>query len=156
MPMTQSDTSTTLLHEAAEAATGDVVLDFPGGLPGFPGSRQFRLEALAPELEPFCRMRSVGAPDLCFTLVPPGMLVPDYSVEIDEDHVASLGLQSADDAVVLAIVTLPPPPQPPTVNLLGPIVVNRTTGVAAQVVQHRSNHPVAFPCLPAASSPEVG
>ena len=46
------------------AADGDgfvdgAVLDFGSGIPGFPQSRYYRLENLAPELQPFCVMRSV-------------------------------------------------------------------------------------------------
>jgi flagellar assembly factor FliW len=121
------------------------ILDFAGGLPGFPDSREFRLEMLAPELQPFCLMRSVNENEICFTLVAPGALFPDYAIEIDEQHVASLGLQSADDVLVLAIVTLG---EPPTANLLGPLVVNRHTRAAAQVVQYQTRYRAAEPLTP--------
>jgi flagellar assembly factor FliW len=120
------------------------VLDFGGGIPGFPASRQFRLERLAPELEPFCVMRSVDETGISFVLVAPGALFADYTIEIDEQHVARLGLDSADEAMVLAIVTLG---DPATANLLGPVVVNRRTGVAAQVVQYQSNYKAAEPLV---------
>ncbi|HXQ62580.1 MAG TPA: flagellar assembly protein FliW [Acidimicrobiales bacterium] len=123
-------------------ALDDVVLDFGGGIPGFPASRHFAIESLAPELQPFCVMRSVDETGISFVLVPPGALFPDYTIEIDEQHVATLGLESADDAVVLAIVTLG---QPPTANLLGPLVVNRRTRAAAQVVQYQSSYRAAEP-----------
>jgi flagellar assembly factor FliW len=61
--------------ESAETAGGDggfvegAVLDFGGGIPGFPASRHFRLENLAPELQPFCVMRSVEEPNISFVLV---------------------------------------------------------------------------------------
>jgi flagellar assembly factor FliW len=133
--------------EAEEAADGDglvdgAVLDFGGGIPGFPSSRHFRLEALAPELQPFCVMRSVSETGISFVLVPPGTLFPDYTIEIDEQHVANLGLESADDAMVFTIVTLG---QSPTANLLGPLVVNRRTRAAAQVVQYQSSYRAAEP-----------
>jgi flagellar assembly factor FliW len=121
------------------------VLEFAGGIPGFPASRQFRLERLAPELQPFCLMRSVEELGISFVLVAPGVLFPDYAIEIDEQHVASLGLESAADALVLSIVTLG---DPPTVNLLGPLVVNVHTLAAAQVVQHQSNYRAAVPLTP--------
>jgi flagellar assembly factor FliW len=59
--------------------------------------------------------------------------------------VTQLGLTSAEDVITLVIVTTPRPPQPPTANLLGPIVINRVTRNAAQVVQHRSSYGVAEP-----------
>jgi flagellar assembly factor FliW len=121
------------------------VLTFAAGLPGFPEAHRFSLEPLDPRLEPFCRMRSLDQPGLGFTVLPPGVLFDDYQVVVDEESVERLGLRAPDDAVVLAIVTLAIPPEPPKVNLLGPIVVNRSTGAAAQVVQHGSAYGVAVP-----------
>jgi flagellar assembly factor FliW len=136
--------------DAPDGADGDglvdgAVLDFGGGIPGFPTSRHFRLETLAPELQPFCVMRSVSETGISFVLVAPGTLFPDYTIEIDEQHVANLGLESADDAMVFTIVTLG---RPPTANLLGPLVVNRRTKAAAQVVQYQSSYRAAEPLAP--------
>jgi flagellar assembly factor FliW len=136
--------------EGQRPAEGDdvvdgAVLDFGGGIPGFPASRRFRLEKLAPELQPFCVMRSVDETGISFVLVSPGVLFPDYTIEIDEQHVASLALESADDALVMAIVTLG---VPPTANLLGPLVMNRRTRAAAQVVQYQSSYKAAEPLTP--------
>jgi flagellar assembly factor FliW len=128
-----------------DAFVDGAILDFGGGIPGFPASRHFKLETLAPELQPFCVMRSVNETGISFVLVAPGTLFPDYTIEIDEQHVANLELESADDAMVLSIVTLG---HPPTANLLGPLVVNRRTRTAAQVVQYQSSYRVAEPLAP--------
>ena len=148
MSMTQHHTSDAVpgIHGLSPAME-KVVLEFATGLPGFPNDHRFVLEDLGPALEPFCRMRSIEHPDICFTVVPPGILVPDYTVEIDVESVERLGLTSADDAVILAIVTLAVAPEPPKMNLLGPIVVNRRTRAAAQVVQHGSSYGVAVPLV---------
>jgi len=138
-------TTTSVTDDDAGEVPAGGVLDFAGGIPGFPGSRRFRLERLAPELEPFCCMRSVEEDGISFVLVPPGDLFPDYAVEIDDQHVAGLGLASADDAEVLVVVTLG---DPPTANLLGPVVINRHTGAAAQVVQYQSDYRAAEPLTP--------
>ncbi|HUY22915.1 MAG TPA: flagellar assembly protein FliW [Acidimicrobiales bacterium] len=121
------------------------VLDFAGGLPGFPGARGFRLEMLAPEYGPFFLMRSVDQAEICFVVTVAGALFPEYTVTIDEQHVASLGLASVDDAVVLCIITLG---ERPTANLLGPLVVNRQTQAAAQVVQYESGYRASEPLAP--------
>jgi len=153
MSMTQSHTSDAVPgSHGLSPAMEKVVLEFATGLPGFPDDHHFVLEDLGPSLEPFCRMRSIEHPEICFTVVPPGILVPDYTVEIDIESVERLGLGSAADAIILAIVTLAMPPEPPKMNLLGPIVVNRTTRAAAQVVQHGSSYGVAVPLAP----PEAG
>ncbi len=125
------------------------VIEFEAGLPGFPTARRFRLEDLGETLRPFRRLRSLGEPEISFTVVEPGLLFPDYSVEIDDEHQAGLGITAAEDVVTLVLITVPRPPLPATANLLGPIVINRRTGAAAQVVQHRSTYKVAQP-LPGA------
>ena len=53
--------------------------------------------------------------------------------------------QRADDVMVLAIVTLG---VSPTANLLGPLVVNRRSRAAAQVVQYQSSYRAAAPLTP--------
>jgi flagellar assembly factor FliW len=148
MSMNQTHTSDAVLGSRGLAPTLEkVILEFATGLPGFPEDHRFVLEDLGSGLEPFCRMRSIEHPEICFTVVPPGVLVPDYTVEIDIESVERLGLSTADDAVILAIVTLAMAPEPPKMNLLGPIVVNRHTRAAAQVVQHGSSYGVAVPLV---------
>jgi flagellar assembly factor FliW len=148
VPITQTKTSDAALGAPeGEAFDGPVVLSFATGLPGFPTARTFALEQLGPQLEPFARLRCLELPEVAFTVMPPGVLFPDYAVVVDEESVERLGIQSADDVVILAIVTLSVPPEPPKVNLLGPIVVNRRTLDAAQVVQHGSSYGVAVPLV---------
>lgn len=151
MAMTEIDTRAVLGDDSGpqEEWAGELILEFTAGLPGFPDARRFALSELD-GLQPFCGLRSLDPADVCFTVVAPGLVLPDYTVSVDEDHMAALHLQSAADAAVLAIVTVPPAPQLPTINLLGPIVVNRTTLLAAQVVQHWSDYPVAYPLQVAA------
>ena len=124
-------------------------INFAAGLPGFAEAHRFKLEDLGPNLRPFSRLRSVGGTEIAFIVVPPGLLYPDYSVEIVNDDQAALGIESAEDVVTLVLITTPKAPQSPTANLLGPIVVNKRTGAAMQIVQHKSDYAVAEP-LPAA------
>jgi flagellar assembly factor FliW len=121
------------------------IVHFTVGIPGFPHSHDFVVVALGPQLEPFAKLRCVDTPGLEFVVAPPGLLFPDFTVEIDEESVSTLGLRSADDAIVLVIVTLAKAPAVPSANLLGPLVVNRSTLSALQVVQHGSGYGVAVP-----------
>lgn len=148
MPITQTKTSDPALGAGGMAGPdGLATLSFATGLPGFPAAREFVLEPLGTQLEPFCRMRCLDQPGVSFTVMPPGLVFPDYKVVVDEESVERLGLEDAEDAVVLAIVTLSVPPEPPKVNLLGPLVINRRTRAAAQVVQHGSTYGVAVPLV---------
>jgi flagellar assembly factor FliW len=59
---------------------------------------------------------------------------PDYEPEIDSATAERLELEGSEDALMLAVVTLGDTVADATLNLLGPIVVNRHTNRAAQAV----------------------
>jgi flagellar assembly factor FliW len=120
-------------------------LHFAGGLPGFPDVRRFVLVRLGDELSPFSVLRSLdddsanpAGPE--FVVTHPGLFFPDYEPEIDDDVAGRLELESADDALLLVIVTVADPVAASTANLLGPIVVNRHTRAAAQAVLGSSGY----------------
>lgn len=134
-----------------QVARGDTLagfeLEFVNGLPGFPHVHRFAIVPLGRELEPFSRMQSLEQPGLEFIVFPPEMLFPDYVVEVDDAAAEHLDLRP-EDAVVLTIVTLTEHGMPPTANLLGPLVINRTNHLAMQVVQHAPDYGVAVPLVP--------
>jgi flagellar assembly factor FliW len=116
-------------------------LHFAGGLPGFPDARRFVLIRIGDELSPFSVLRSLDdGSDVEFVVTHPGLFFPDYAPEIDDDTAERLELTSADDALLLVIVTVTDPVAASTANLLGPIVVNRHTRAAAQAVLGASGY----------------
>jgi len=141
--------TTSVLLDRTNEADEALEVTFAGGLPGFDQLRVFVIEPMPGDLAPFCRLRATDPPGVEFIVVPPGVLFPDYEVEVDEETVERLELR-AEDASVLSIVTLSDDGRAPTANLLGPIVVNRRTGAAAQVVLHGSDFEVAAPLVPPA------
>ena len=148
MPATVVDSVIEMSYDSASGPqipglAGLSKLTFASGLPGFPEVRDFELSVLAEDFLPFARLQSTDQPGVGFTVVAPGLLYPDYSIEIDDEDQEALGVRSSDDVVTMVMVTVPRPPATPSANLLGPIVVNRFTGAAAQVVQYRSSYRVA-------------
>jgi flagellar assembly factor FliW len=115
-------------------------LHFASGLPGFPDVRRFMLVRIGDEVSPFSVLRSLDDTDLEFVVTHPGLFFPDYAPEIDDDTADRLELKSADDALLLVIVTVTDPVDSSTANLLGPIVVNRHTRAAAQAVLGNSGY----------------
>lgn len=111
---------------------GQCNLRLPLGLLGFERFKDYVLLA-DPAEDPFMWLQVVNDPTLAFLVLSPLPLFPEYKPEITEDDVKFLGLQSDADTAVLSIVTLRGPNEA-TVNLKGPIVVNRRTLVAKQVI----------------------
>src|SRR5215510_1717926 len=108
-----------------ETATDIAEITFPAGLPGFPQAHQFQLAPWGPAGSPFLLLSSSDDPDIGFVVVPPWVFYPDYEFELDSGMAERLGLTASEDAVVFTVVTLRDKAEDSTVNLLGPIVVNR-------------------------------
>ena len=128
-----------------DAQTDFVEIRFAAGLPGFPNVHRFRLAPWGPPGSPYLRLHAVDDPEVGFVVVPPWVFYPDYEFDLDDASAERLGLAVADDAIVLAVVTLRDRPEEATLNLLGPIVVNRHTHDAAQVVLPTSSYSVRAP-----------
>lgn len=107
----------------------------PQGLIGF---RDYtRAELLyQPDHLPFLWMKLHGPRDaIHFIVIEPAGLIPGYELELFDEDAASLDLSDPAEAMVLNIVTLRQQnPTDATVNLVGPIVVNRRTRTARQLV----------------------
>jgi flagellar assembly factor FliW len=117
-----------------ETATADVpVIELVHPMPGFPDLRQFALVELD-EDGVLCSLRSLEDPDLRFLVVPPAPFFPDYAPEVDDVVVSDLEIGSADDALVLLVLRAGDSLAETTANLLAPVVVNRRTRRAAQVI----------------------
>ncbi len=108
-------------------------LFFDHGLPGFASSRRFALESWGAPEGPFSILRSRDD-ETEFLVVNPDVFFPDYVAEIDDETADWLGLSSADDARLLVIVSIRDKAEDATANLLGPLVINRSTGRAIQAV----------------------
>jgi flagellar assembly factor FliW len=126
-------------------ATDVVEINFPAGLPGFPHAHRFALAPWGPAGSPFLLLSSAEDPDVGFVVVPPWVFYPDYEFELDTGTAERLSLEQAEDAVVFAVVTLRDDPAESTLNLLGPIVVNRFSHEAAQVVLPSAGYSVRAP-----------
>lgn len=137
-------TDTLTVTDVRATAVAERALVFDRPLIGFPGSHVYRLRGLGEGYAPFAALASADEEGLSFIVVPPGLLFDDYVVEIPEPDVAALGLERAEDVEILALVTRRAGAAP-TVNLMGPIVVNSSTGHAAQLVLADGGYGVAVP-----------
>ena len=129
---------------AAAATAGEVRL--PMGLLGFEKMKEYLLIA-NPGEEPFGRLQVKGDTSIAFVVLNPFLIVPDYHPDIPETDVEFLGLHNPQDAMVLNIVTIHKEGHA-TMNLKGPIVINRNTGIGKQVViANGADYSVQHPLL---------
>lgn len=120
----------------------------PHGILGFNDYTEAELR-YHPDLLPFLSLSLRGAAGhINFVVIEPGRMIPDYKPELFDNDAAALGLVDGADAMVLNIITMRPgTPVQATVNLVGPIIVNRRTGVGRQLVianysKYKARHPL--------------
>lgn len=108
------------------------IIDIPDGLIGF---TKFKTYALldAPQ-KPYFYLQSTELAELGFILLDPFLFRPDYSIDVSDQAMSSLGIAAPEDALVLALITVPPDGGRVTANLMGPLVIGRKLRRGAQVI----------------------
>jgi flagellar assembly factor FliW len=135
-----------LTEPVTRETKGTGIIRLPFGLLGFEHVKQYVL-LTNPAEEPFMWFQMLDDAKRAFLVAPPARLVPDYEPDISEDEVDFLELADPSDAFLLNIVTLRGNGQA-TVNLKGPVVINRRTLIGKQVIlnnaaQYSLHHPLA-------------
>jgi flagellar assembly factor FliW len=109
----------------------ETVVHLPSGLLGFESIKRFLLTRA--EDGPFYWFQAEKDSTLSFLVVSPFEVLPDYAPDIPTEDVRSLGIECPDDVLLLNIVTLRPNGVS-SVNLKGPIVINRFSRIGKQVI----------------------
>ena len=109
-------------------------LHLPFGLIGLRNLTHFELEPPGDGM-PFQVLRTIGDELFEFVVVDPNALLEGYNCVLRDEDADSLRITSVEEALVLNIVAIHShDPQHVTVNLVGPIVVNRATLMGQQVI----------------------
>jgi len=114
-------------------------IDLAIPMPGFPAHRQFVLVRLNDDGLLYA-FTSVDDPELRFLVAPPEPFFPDYAPEIDNEVFAALNTKDPDRLLVMVIITAGV--NETTANLLAPIIVDRDSHRAIQVVLQGTKLPV--------------
>jgi flagellar assembly factor FliW len=72
--------------------------------------------------------------------------LPEYQPVISDEDAAALALSDPEEAMVLVVAN--PGPDGTTVNLMAPIVVNKSTGACAQVILEGQDWPLRAELTP--------
>jgi flagellar assembly factor FliW len=139
----------TMELEVTAAAPGNQV-HLPTGILGFEQFKNYVLLANPDEM-PFAWLRVADSASLAFVVINPFIVMPDYAPDISEPDAEFLGLKEPADALLFSIVTLRGPNRA-TLNLKGPLVLNRHTHTGKQVIiANANNYSVEHP-LPVAAA----
>ena len=108
-------------------------------MPGFPAHREFVLVRLNEDGLLYA-FTSIQDPDLRFLVAPPEPFFPDYAPEIENEVFAALNTKDPDRLLLMTVITAGV--DETTANLLAPIVLDRDSMRAMQVVLSGSGYPV--------------
>ncbi len=123
----------------------------PQGIIGFGDYTHAEIHYI-PEHLPFLWLKLTKdkeADGLHFIVIEPAGFIPGYEPELFDEDASSLDLQDPSEVMLLNIVTMSSQqPVEASVNLVGPIVVNRRTQIARQLVvsnyqRYSAHHPLA-------------
>ncbi len=123
----------------------------PQGLIGFADYTHAEILYVQEHL-PFLWLKLTGAKEsdsVHFIVIEPAGFIPGYEPELFDEDAASLEISDSSEVMLLNIVTMTnQQPVEASVNLIGPIVVNRRTQIGRQLVvsnyqRYSAHHPLA-------------
>lgn len=111
----------------------DEIITMYNGPLGFSNARLYALRD--DEISsPFRWFQSLENESLAFVILDPQLVVNNYQISIAEEHMKKLQATNLDDLIVYVIVTMTKDIKDVTVNLQGPLVINKTNRIAVQLV----------------------
>lgn len=110
------------------------IISFSEGLLGFEDIKRYIIINNQDNEVPFNWLQSVDEPNLAFVITNPFIFVDNYEFNIPDKVVKSLELEKHEDLNIYSIVVVPESIENVTINLKGPVIVNRKSGKAKQVV----------------------
>ena len=116
------------------------VVRFADGIPAFEDEHEFVVLPYE-EGTPYMFLQSMMTPELAFLMTDPFVFFPDYSFELDDESMEKLAINSMDDVLVCTLISVPRSGVADmTTNLLAPVVINRHTMQARQIVLEKTQY----------------
>jgi len=115
---------------------------FPEGVIGFEKIQHYFL--LDSREGPFYWLQAEKYPELAFLLIDPRIFKDDYELEVNESDIQSIGIESEDQCLDFVIVTVPEDPSKVSANLMGPIIINKRTREAKQIISANDEYTVKY------------
>ena len=125
----------------------DKIITFENGIIGFPDLKRFTLlhdEEKGNNVS-IRFLQSIEEPSFAMPVMDPFIVKSDYTPEVEDELLTSLGNLTDDNILVLVTVTIPADLTKMSVNLQGPFVINVDERKACQIIVEGNVYPVKFP-----------
>lgn len=113
-------------------------IHFNKGIPGFEQNKDYVQIDSGDGL--FAYLQSLTDPDLTFITSEPFNFFPEYEFQLSESAQEELAIDSEEQVAILNIVTIRSSTGELSMNLLAPIVLNKDTREAKQIILHDSHY----------------
>jgi len=123
-----------------------VAIHFPKGIVGIPEAKDFQLIEPS-DAYPLKFLQSTNHPELSFVAMDIAAFKLDFKASLSPEDAKILALNTEEDAIVMAFVIIPENDKPDEMvaNLAGPIVLNKHTKMAVQLVLDPEEYPLQHP-----------
>lgn len=122
----------------------DQVLTLTEGMLGFSDCGRYVL--MDDEIgDPFMWMQSLDIPSLAFVVIDPAIILPSYHFSVKKEQIKGLDTEDINNLQVHVIVTMASNILDVTVNLQGPIVINKEKRIGTQIVLNDPNFSTRHP-----------
>lgn len=122
------------------------ILNFPGGIVGFPELTQFAIvhdDEKGPNAIRW--MQSLQETNFAMPVIDPLVVLPQYNPSVEDELLKGIGELTEDNTLVLVTITVPSELTKMTVNLQAPFIINADTRKACQVIVDPDKYQVRFP-----------
>jgi flagellar assembly factor FliW len=113
------------------------IINFEEGILGFEDIREYCIISI-PEKEQFSLLQSIEDENISFVLIKPWDFFGDYEIDLKENHLKTMNIESSDQLAIYSIVSFKK--NDITANLLAPVVINVDTNKGSQIVLHSQEY----------------
>ena len=121
----------TKFHGELEIKDTDI-FTFESGIPGFLDIKKYTLLSL--DETPFFVLQSTTTKDVAFIIMNPFDVFPTYEIDLSQDVLDELHIQTEEDVTVFVILTVREPFEDSTANLQAPVILNTDNKLGKQYI----------------------
>ena len=121
-------------------------ITFEKGLPGFESYKTFSLCDIEGDSK-FKLINSIEEENIGFIAISPFCVKKDYEINLDDETIKSLQIETPNDVLLLNIITLGKTLEKSTVNLKAPIIINIKNNKGKQLILQDDKYQIKEPLI---------
>ncbi|MDU4860340.1 MAG: flagellar assembly protein FliW [Terrisporobacter othiniensis] len=119
---------------------------FEKGIPGLEKYREFEINQVESN-EKFKQIISIEDSNIGFIVISPFEIKKDYELNLSDDVIKELQIDSPKDVLVLSLITLGKTLEKSTVNLKAPVIINIKNNKGKQLILQDDKYNIKEPLV---------